>query len=71
MATRQFHVPGISCDHCIKAISGELFSLEGIKQVHVSIPEHKVTVEHTDQITDDAIIAAINEAGFDEVEAVS
>jgi copper ion binding protein len=70
MATRQFRVPGISCDHCVKAITGELSNLEGIKRVHVSIPDHKVIVEHTDQLTNDAIIAAINEAGFDEVETV-
>lgn len=67
MATEQFRVPEISCQHCVNAITKEVSSLEGVQQVQVNLNDKTVTVEHTPQLTAAQIVAAINEAGYDEV----
>jgi copper chaperone len=67
MTTRIYDVPGVSCGHCRSAIESAVGPLEGVDTVVVDLEAKKVTVAGGD---DDAIRAAIDEAGYD-VEAVS
>ncbi|NBU64879.1 MAG: copper chaperone [Chloroflexia bacterium] len=69
MTTSQFHVPDISCDHCVRAITNEVKEIAGVATVTVDIPTKMVTIAH-DNVAQPAIIAAINEAGFDTVESI-
>jgi copper chaperone CopZ len=69
MTTSQFHVPDISCDHCVRAITNEVKEIAGVATVTVDIPTKMVTIGH-DNVAQPVMIAAINEAGFDTVEAV-
>ncbi|MFP4441349.1 MAG: heavy-metal-associated domain-containing protein, partial [Chloroflexaceae bacterium] len=55
MTTEQFRVPGVACQHCVRAITDEVSTLEGVQRVLVSIDDKTVTVEHTDQVTSDAV----------------
>lgn len=61
--TRTYAVPGISCNHCKTAIEGEVGNLDGVSSVTVDIDTRTVTVEG--EATDQAIHAAIDEAGYD------
>jgi copper chaperone len=70
MTTSQFRVPDISCDHCVRAITKEVTALAGVAQVTVDIPTKVVTVNHAD-VASTQLVEAINEAGFDTVEAVA
>lgn len=70
MITEQFQVPAISCQHCVNAITQEVSALPGVQQVQVSLDSKIVTVAHGDTVTAAAIVAAINEAGYDEVAQV-
>jgi copper chaperone len=63
MAETTYHVPAISCGHCKAAIEGEVGALEGIESVVVDIGSKQVTV--VGDATDDAIRAAIVEAGYE------
>lgn len=56
-------VPGISCGHCVAAITGEVKSVAGVEQVEVSIDAKTVTVTGT--VDTAAIEAAIIEAGYE------
>jgi copper ion binding protein len=67
MMTAKFSVPGISCHHCVHAINEEVAALEGVHSVQAALESKTVTVEHSDTLSSEAIIAAINEAGYDEV----
>ena len=67
MTTERFQVPGISCQHCVNAITREVSAVPGVKTVAVALENKTVTVEHSDDINAAAIVAAINEAGYDEV----
>jgi len=64
-------VPDISCQHFVNAITKEVSVPSGVEQVQVDLTEKLVTVAHGDQITTEAIVAAINEAGYDEVARLS
>lgn len=63
MTTRTFDVPGISCGHCKAAIEGALDGLGGVKSATVDIDAKTVSVEGS--ASDEAITAAIDEAGYE------
>lgn len=67
MSTEQFRVPDISCQHCVNAITKEVTALAGVERVQVDLDGKTVTVEHAPEVTTEQIVAAINEAGYDEV----
>jgi copper ion binding protein len=71
MTTEQFRVPDISCAHCVNAITKEVSALPGIAQVKVELSDKTVTVEHDSRVDTATIVAAINEAGYDEVAQLS
>jgi len=57
-----YSVPGISCDHCKRAIEGEVTGVADVVSVDVDIEAKQVTVTGGD---DAAIRAAIDDAGYD------
>ena len=71
MTTERFQVPDVSCQHCVNAITREVSAIPGVQQVQVALDSKTVTVEHSEQVSTDAIIAAIVEAGYDEVAPLS
>lgn len=60
--TRTYSVPGISCDHCKHAIEGEVATVAGVRSVDVDVDGRIVVVAGG---ADDAIRAAIDDAGYD------
>ena len=66
MATRTYEVAGMSCQHCVSAVQGEVGRLAGVSAVDVDLSPGAVTV--TGEGLDDAAIrAAIDEAGYEVV----
>lgn len=63
MSARIYDVPGISCDHCKRAIEQEVGAVPGVTTVTVDVAARSVLVEGT--ATDPAVRAAIDEAGYD------
>lgn len=57
-------VPGMTCGHCEAAVKQEVGSLSGVTDVQVDLDTKDVTVTG-DGLDRDAIVAAIDEAGFD------
>jgi copper chaperone len=62
--TVTYHVPDISCGHCAAAITGELQTVAGVEAVEVDVEAKTVTVV-AEPLDSQAIIAAIDEAGYD------
>lgn len=60
--TTTYSVPEISCGHCKSTIEGAVQGLGGVARVEVDIDAKTVTVEGGE---DDAIVAAIEDVGFD------
>ena len=63
MTTRTYSVPGISCTHCRDAIESEVAEVPGVDAVHVDVDHRTVTV--TGDVADEALFAAIDEAGYE------
>ena len=61
-SARTYAVSGISCDHCKRAIEGEVAAVTGVVTVDVDIERKIVTVHGGD---DTAIRGAIEDAGYD------
>ena len=59
-----YSVPGMSCGHCRAAITAGVERLAGVMSVGVDLPAKRVRVAG-DQLDDEAIRAAIDEAGYD------
>ncbi|GAB4432561.1 MAG: heavy metal-associated domain-containing protein [Chloroflexi bacterium OHK40] len=70
MKSEQYLVPGVSCQHCVHAVTSEVSKLEGVQRVQVNLENKLVTVEHTEGVSSARIVAAIKEAGYDEVTPV-
>ena len=67
MITERFQVPEVSCQHCVSAITKEVSAIPGVQQVQVALDSKVVTVAHSEQVSTAVIVAAINEAGYEEV----
>ena len=63
MTIRIYRVNGMSCEHCVAAITGEVSGVPGVRDVAVDLAAETVTVTG-DQLDDAAIRDAIDEAGY-------
>ena len=59
-----YRVPGMTCDHCKRAVSGELGGVPGVGEVEVDLDAKLVTV-NGEGLDDTALRAAIEEAGYE------
>ena len=60
----EYEVPGMSCDHCKKAVTEELTRVPGVTSVVVDL-ETKLVVVQGEGLDDTALRAAIDEAGYE------
>jgi copper chaperone len=63
-----FAVPGMTCEHCRAAVADELSYVAGVAAVDVDLERRLVHV-HGDGVDPAAVVAAIDEAGYDAVSA--
>jgi len=59
-----YSVPGMSCEHCTRAVAREVGALPGVDAVDVDL-ETKLVVVRGEAVEDAAIRAAIAEAGYE------
>ncbi|HIE66875.1 MAG: heavy-metal-associated domain-containing protein [Acidimicrobiales bacterium] len=63
MTNRVFNVPDISCDHCKRAIEEAVAAIPEVDSVVVTVDRRVVEVAGV--ASDDAVIAAIQLAGYE------
>ena len=63
-----FRVDGMNCNHCVVAVSGEVGQVAGVTDVDVDLDTKLVRVRGAG-LDDAAVVAAIDEAGYDAVPA--
>ena len=63
MTNRVFNVPDISCDHCKSAIEEAVAAIPEVDSVVVTVDRRVVEVAGV--ASDDAVIAAIQLAGYE------
>ena len=61
-------VPDMSCGHCVAAITDEVAKVPGVEAVDVDLQTKFVRVDGAG-VDGDAVVAAIDEAGYEAVTA--
>jgi copper chaperone len=60
--TIEFHVEGMSCQHCVAAITNAVREHDATAQVQVDLASGRVVVDSAQPV--DTLKAAIDEAGY-------
>ena len=66
MTTATYAVTGMTCEHCVHAVTQELSALNGVSEVNVSLVpggSSQVTVTSAAPLADGDVAAALDEAG--------
>lgn len=66
MGTQTFKVHGMTCEHCVHAVTSELTDLEGVRAVTVDLVAGGTSTVHVDTgrtLSDVDIMKALDEAG--------
>ncbi|WAX79934.1 heavy-metal-associated domain-containing protein [Streptomyces sp. KMM 9044] len=63
--TAVYQVNGMSCGHCEGAVSGEISEIPGVDSVKAAAATGEVTVVSTAPLDEEAVRAAVDEAGFE------
>ena len=64
MATSTYTVTGMTCDHCVSAVTQELSDITGVTKVSIQLASGQVTVESDAALDQAAVAAAVDEAGY-------
>ncbi len=62
--TATYTVTGMTCGHCVSAVTEEISSLDGVESVDVELTSGSVIVTSTDDLSLDDVRAAVDEAGY-------
>jgi len=63
--TTTYKVSGMSCGHCEGAVTGEISEIEGVTSVKAVASAGEVTVTSAAPLDDEAVRAAVDEAGYE------
>ena len=63
--TTIFSVTGMTCEHCVAAVTEEVSKLDHVKHVDVDLAGGAVTVESDGPIDPVQFAAAVDEAGYE------
>lgn len=68
MAKVTLNVEGMSCQHCVKAVTQAVTALDGVSGVDVSLEEKTAAVDYdADRVSLESIKEAIEAEGYDVV----
>ncbi|MBM6675978.1 heavy metal translocating P-type ATPase [Olsenella uli] len=63
--TKKLNVTGMMCQNCVKHVTKALEGVEGVSDVRVDLESGTATCEATDAVSDDALVAAVADAGYE------
>ncbi|WP_353942682.1 heavy-metal-associated domain-containing protein [Streptomyces sp. HUAS MG91] len=63
--TTVYQVKGMTCGHCEGAVAGEISELDGVASVTAAAATGQVTVVSAAPLDEEAVRAAVDEAGYE------
>ncbi len=63
VAQEEYRVEGMTCEHCVAAVTREVSALPGVQEVEVDLASGLLRVTG-EQVSDDAVRAGVEEAGY-------
>jgi copper chaperone len=64
MATSTYAVTGMTCAHCVRAVTEEVGRIAGVTAVTVDLPSGALTITSPDPVDRAAVAEAVEEAGY-------
>ena len=64
MQTTTWTVNGMTCQHCVRAVTEEVSAIDGVTGVEVDLASGAVTVTAAQPPTREQMAAAVDEAGY-------
>ena len=68
-STATFTVSGMTCSHCVNAVTEEVAKIPGVTDVSVDLASGAVTIASESGVDERAVEAAVDEAGYALVDA--
>lgn len=65
VTTSTYTVTGMTCEHCVGAVRGEVSRIPGVTDVRVELASGTVTVTSESAIDVEAVRASVDEAGYE------
>jgi copper chaperone len=65
MVTTRYAVKGMTCGHCVSAVSDEVGRIDGVTAVDVDLATGAVTVTSAAALDDADVREAVDEAGYE------
>ena len=65
---KRIKIKGMSCQHCVMAVTKALSAVDGIKDVNVDLKSGMATYEEIKTVDPEVVAAAIKKAGYEIVE---
>jgi copper ion binding protein len=65
MSSATYTVVGMTCGHCVTAVTEEVAQLPGVTAVDVDLASGGLTVRSDATVDDSAVRAAVEEAGYE------
>jgi copper chaperone len=64
MATSTYAVTGMTCEHCVRAVTEEVRRIEGVADVTVDLPTGALTISSSQPVQEAVVAEAVEEAGY-------
>jgi len=65
MSTATYTVAGMTCGHCVNAVTEEVSAVSGVTAVDVDLASGGLTITSTQPVDEAAVRAAVEEAGYE------
>ncbi len=65
MSESTYTVTGMTCEHCVRAVTSEVSGLPGVSHVDVDLASGRLVVVSERPLDDHAVRAAVEEAGYE------
>lgn len=63
--TTNLTVTGMTCEHCVRAVTEEISALAGVEHIEIDLPSGAVIVRSSSPLGDEDLRAAVEEAGYE------
>ena len=65
MTTATYKVTGMTCGHCVQAVTSEVSKIDGVTDVEIDLDSGNVTVTSQSEVQEADFRAAVDEAGYE------
>lgn len=64
MNSLMLEIDGMKCEGCATSVDAALRRVAGVRRVDVSLEESRARIVGDDEVDEDALVAAVEEAGY-------